>query len=194
MEVIPRGAILDEDFMDGGVLWGMLAGGSDGVVVRLFSSDGARLADESVSLSVTGSGFSAGTREAWDTLRLIAQSGPSGTLSVRLGDGRRSDAVLPVVSAVNDVISVPAIGGADGTDQPQSAAGAALFCFRATAGSLLVAGASWSYEGSSGLTLTPQGSCVSVRSDLPAGGLLTVTASGVTRDFVLSFAAGKPRP
>jgi hypothetical protein len=187
--LVPRSAALDADFVEQGGSFLLLAGGSDALVAQLRGAGGERLVDESLTLAVAGGGLGVGARESWDTLRVTGLSAANGTVSVRSGAGSRFDQEVRVVAGLDDIRSVRAIGGAASTDEPQSSNREATFCFRATSGGTLVAGATWSFAPVAGLTLTPVGSCVRVRSELPSATVLSVTASGVTREFLVSFAA-----
>lgn len=183
-------ATSDADFAaNSGAGWAMLAGGTDDLLVRLGAGDGTRIVDQRMTIAATGSAFASGQMLAWDTLRVRAVGAGEGTLVVRTGDGTTHPQTVPLAAAVDDVLWVSALGAVapNGT----AVVGAApIYCFRAVSGTSLVAGATWSYTATFGLTLTASvaKNCVVVTAGAGAsGGALTVTASGVSRDFTVAF-------
>jgi hypothetical protein len=126
---------------------------------------------------------------AWDTLRLRAAGTGEGTLVVRTGDGASHPQIVGLAGGVDDVLWVAALGAVapNGTAVVGSAP---IYCFRAVSGTSLVAGATWSFAATSGLSLTTSvaKNCVVVTAGAgTTGGVLTVTASGVSRDFTVAF-------
>ena len=183
-------ATSDADFAaNTGAGWAMLAGGTDDVLVRLGAGDGTRIVDQRMTIAATGSAFASGQMLAWDTLRVRATGAGEGTLIVRTGDGATHPQAVPLAAAVDDVLWVSAQDAVapNGTAIVDSAP---IYCFRAVSGTHLVAGATWSYTATFGLTLTTSvaRNCVVVTAGAGStGGTLTVTASGVSRDFTVAF-------
>jgi hypothetical protein len=193
-ELRPLGHVLpgsDDDFAaDPAAAWALLAGGQETIVVRLHDAAGERMADERLSLGV-GAGLTAMAQESWDTLRVGASSPGDRTLVVRGGDNAVRDGVVSVVATVEDIVSVAAAGAAAGTDTPGAAGMDVSYCFRATSGGVLVAGAAFTFTATGGATTRPGAApnCVVVQSPIPQAVTLTVSAGTVTREFSLAFLA-----
>jgi hypothetical protein len=180
----PSIATHDKDFAERSDLdWVALAGSTFEVLVKLEGPSRQRLVDETMLLGA-GDGVFALERESWDVLEVRADA--AGVVTLRTGDGVARDVAVAVVDVVEDVVAVPAVGAAlpAQTQRP----GTVNFCFRATHGGRLVAGAEWHFS-APGFTLTPglAPSCATITGAAGQTGTLEVTASGRLRQFTLTF-------
>jgi hypothetical protein len=171
--------------------WVLMAGTQESCVVRLFDAQNNRLVDERLVMSITGSALSAGAQEAWDTLPVtaVATTG-SGPVAIRTSDGVNRDGMIRIVSTIDDLAPVAAVGAASDPTAPQRAGAGTTYCFHATNATDLVAGVAFKFvvTGTGVTTSQPQGkNCVTVTAQQPTSSTLTVTAAGVSRDYPLSF-------
>jgi len=186
--VRPRDACIattDRDFtLQRDMPWVTLAGATIDVLVQLEGPSGERLADETMLIGAADGVFAL-ERESWDVVRVRADA--AGVVTVRTGDGVDRNGSVTVVSTVEDILSVPAVGAAQSTTQAQRP-GAIIFCFRATNGGKLVAGAQWHFAAPAFSVSAAQApSCTTVTGTAGQTGTLEVTASGTLRQFALTF-------
>lgn len=181
----------DEGYAKAPGKWVLLQGGSEACVARLFAADGERLVDEGMTMSVVGPPLSAGTRDGWDALGLTATGTGVGLVAVSTSDTMSRQGMVTIVDKVDDIASIPAEGAVASNTEIVQAGVARPFCFRATNGGNLVAGVTFTFTASAGVTTSAAAgkNCVGLTAAVPTTALVTVKAAGVTRDFPVTFVA-----
>jgi hypothetical protein len=175
-------------------LWNDPAG--EPLVARLFAQDSSRVADESMQLSMSASTAITYAHTSWDVL---APSGPlpGSSVTVHVGSGGHFAADLPValVSTIDDIVWVNAVGAEANVVNAIHLATPTTFCFRAVSGGHLLAGVTWSFGGATVVlrTLYAGKNCVTVQSATAQQDTLTVNASGLQKQFTLTFSNARWR-
>lgn len=150
--------------------------------LALLAASGTRLADDSLSLTVTGP---QPTRSAWDTFAFSDQ-GPgtvSGTLTAA---GRSGPFALAVVDAVDQILPL-----SDSFPDLITPGSSGEVCFRATAGDAgNVIGLPWSFSATGPVTATISLSPNCFALQVNAAGAFTVTATALGVSTSIEFSTG----
>jgi hypothetical protein len=161
--------------------------GDVSVGLALVAADGTRLADDSLSLTVSGP---QPTRPGWDEFAFDSLG--AGTITGELTAGGRSGPFeLEVVDAVDTVVPLN-----DTFPETIRVGNQGDVCFRATAGAYgNVLGVPWSFSAtgpvSSVISLTPN--CFAVQVNAPGEFSVTATTLGVSGTLVLTAVSGSAK-
>jgi hypothetical protein len=171
--------------------WALLAGAADPIplVAQLHAANGDRLVDEEMQIASTAASV---TQPAWDLAAATLPAQP-GTADFTIQAGGASFAVTaPLVASVDDIESWAGMATMPPTVTTTSDVS---LCFTARSGGVPVAGATWQYNASAGLTVqmtasaTVFGNCVEVQGTAVGPATVTVTASGFTKSFAVTVKA-----
>lgn len=168
--------------------WALWHGVTDSLIARLYDSGSARLADEKLSIKVTGA---KATRSSWDAVT-VSVGDADAACELIAGDGSKRSIAIPVVDAVDsiDYVSNQQPGPVDAMLPLNQTA---LYCFRALRNGLTVCDAPWQMVSSGGITAALLGTCVSIQADKEGPASFTVSLVGQSLQYNLTVVPAKPR-
>jgi len=176
------------DDTDPGDAWVLLAGKRTSLRVNLLAASGHWLADETLRLQMDAGGDA--VQLSWNVAAVTAAA--AGTVTLRATPGDQVSHTFPVrvASALTDIVPTTL---SPRPETPIAVGAGALYCFRPLAGSDLVAGADFSFSASGSLSVSGDRNCASVTATAPGIAMLTASAEGFAKTFLITVRAGARR-